>query len=377
MARFYKLNPFVRICLLSHFIVIAIGSPLVCKKPLGVQNDKIIKNEQLTADSYKQYMYISKMGSSYSTEPRYGRLNNNLAWCGFRPSKRRPISYFQIDFRQLVYVTGLATQGFVNISPYYVKTYKLSFSSDGKTWSDPTNNKVWGGNSNGYSIRRNDFGQEIQTRYLRILPQTATYRFRCLRVEVYGCTSQDKKAATSTLPSKLVATSTVPTSSIVVATSTVPTSSKLVATSTVPTSSNLVATSTVPTPSKLVAMSTVPMSSMVVATSAFSTSRTREEAALSSMDINPSSAYTQSIFSNADVEYSSSSSLSANDVRAILVVGIVAFLLIVIVILLFLLLRRKKVHSVNLFNNRNLEMHSSQPSKKLLMGSSESMSPCV
>ena len=88
--------------------------------------------------------------------------------------------------------------------------------------------QIWQGNSNGNSIKRNSFGQTIQTRYLRIYPQKTTSRFRCLRLEVYGCRNQGSRfATTSTLPTlpKGVATATIPTpASLVTEATTVATS---------------------------------------------------------------------------------------------------------------------------------------------------------
>ena len=43
--------------------------------------------------------------------------------------------FFKVDFNDEVYVSGLATQGFYNFNDYYVKTYKLRYSSDGKNWT--------------------------------------------------------------------------------------------------------------------------------------------------------------------------------------------------------------------------------------------------
>ena len=55
---------------------------------------------------------------------------------------------FKVDFKDEVYVSGLATQGFYNLDDYYVKTYKLRYSLDGKNWIDYSSpNKVCAVNS--------------------------------------------------------------------------------------------------------------------------------------------------------------------------------------------------------------------------------------
>ncbi|CAB4002326.1 Hypothetical predicted protein [Paramuricea clavata] len=161
----------------------------VCNNPLGFQDGRV-KDSQLNATSYRSYMYVSRLSRSYNMEAKHGRLNNKLAWCGLGPFKDiRPVSYFQVDFGGSVNVTGLATQGFDDLHPYYIKTYKLGFSLNGQDWFDYSSpNKIWQGNNDGNSINRVIFSKSIQTRYFRIYPQKYNLN-RCLRVEVYGCRS--------------------------------------------------------------------------------------------------------------------------------------------------------------------------------------------
>ena len=110
--------------------------PTVCNNPLGLENGRV-KDTQLFATSYKSYMYVPRLGHSCNMKAKYGRLNDKLAWCGLGPYRNiRPVSYFQIDFGAVFNVTGLATQGFEDISSYYVKTYKLSFSLNRDNWFD-------------------------------------------------------------------------------------------------------------------------------------------------------------------------------------------------------------------------------------------------
>ena len=68
-----------------------------CKKPLGLENGGI-KDSQLSADSYKSYMWISRrnLSGTYNMKAKHGRLNNKLAWCGHAHS------YFQVDILQSI-----------------------------------------------------------------------------------------------------------------------------------------------------------------------------------------------------------------------------------------------------------------------------------
>ena len=106
-----------------------------CNSALGLENGRV-KDSQLSATSYRSYMYISRLGKSYNMKAKHGRLNNKLAWCGLGPYRDvRPVSYFQVDFGEEVQVTGLATQGLKNnFFSYFVKTYKVKFSFNGSDW---------------------------------------------------------------------------------------------------------------------------------------------------------------------------------------------------------------------------------------------------
>ena len=116
----------------------------VCNSSLGLENGRV-KDSQLSATSYKSYMYISRLSQSYNMKAKHGRLNNKLAWCGLGPYRDvRPVSYFQVDFGEEVQMTGLATQGLKNsFFSYFVKTYKVKFSFNGSHWFNySTPNKV-------------------------------------------------------------------------------------------------------------------------------------------------------------------------------------------------------------------------------------------
>ena len=143
MVRQYKKSCYVRHCILytSNLYLYF----LACDSPFGLADGRI-KDGQLSASSYVPSMYILKLKSSYTTA-KYGRLNGSIAWCGLGPYKDvRPVSHFQVDFEKPVVITGLATQGLTRdmwLSPYYVKTFKLDFSFDGKNWFDYSSpNKV-------------------------------------------------------------------------------------------------------------------------------------------------------------------------------------------------------------------------------------------
>ena len=108
-----------------HFLYLA-----DCKSALGLE-DLRIQDSQLTAQSYYESLSIGG-GKAVDTEPKCARLNkNNCAWCAPRGNGQ----YLQVDLGRNFTITGIATQGFEALSDYYVKTYKVSHSGNGQTWS--------------------------------------------------------------------------------------------------------------------------------------------------------------------------------------------------------------------------------------------------
>lgn len=98
-----------------------------CAQPLGMENGQI-KDDQITASTYFP-----------NYEPSEGRLNakGGRAW---HAKYTRDTEYLQIDFRREVNITAVATQG-QSTEAFYVTTYKLDMSDDGKTWNEYRENE--------------------------------------------------------------------------------------------------------------------------------------------------------------------------------------------------------------------------------------------
>ena len=100
-------------------------------KALGVEDPNMISDAQITASSN----YLSYY-------PRKGRLNGNSGWCQRLPKITN--DYLQVDMGAGRTVCGVATQGKANGS--FVKSYRLSFSNDGTSWTaykEQNVEKVW------------------------------------------------------------------------------------------------------------------------------------------------------------------------------------------------------------------------------------------
>lgn len=87
---------------------------------LKVEDPNIIPDPQITASSY----YLSYY-------PHIGRLNGEKGWC--QKTSRITDDYLQVDMGVGRTVCGVATQGKANGS--YIKSYRLSFSTDGASWT--------------------------------------------------------------------------------------------------------------------------------------------------------------------------------------------------------------------------------------------------
>ena len=101
-----------------------------CSQPLGMESGKI-KNEQIMASTFLKHY-----------EPYEGRLNLK-GGRGWYAAYNRMTEYLQIDFKRVINITAVATQGKSNVKgtlDVYVKEYKLSLSDNGKNWKEYTEN---------------------------------------------------------------------------------------------------------------------------------------------------------------------------------------------------------------------------------------------
>jgi len=162
-----------------------------CNRALGLE-DLRIEDSQLTAQSHFESLSIG--GKSVDTEPKCARLNkNNCAWCAPHGNGQ----YLQVDLRRNFIISGIATQGFEALSDYYVKTYKVSHSRNGHTWSIFP--EVMRGNHDGKSVASHTFIRPVYARYIRVYPMAYRYRI-CMRMELYGRSNSSSALSTTPAP---------------------------------------------------------------------------------------------------------------------------------------------------------------------------------
>ncbi|KAL7851284.1 hypothetical protein AOLI_G00216400 [Acnodon oligacanthus] len=154
-----------------------------CNYTLGMESGEI-SDDAITASS--QY--------NPSWSPLRSRLNfpNN----GWTPSEDSTREWIQVDLGFLRYVSAIGTQGAISKETkkaYYVKTYKVSISSNGEDWiivKDGNKHKVFKGNTNPTDEVRSYLPKPALTRYIRIRPLTWQQGI-CMRFELYGCKISD------------------------------------------------------------------------------------------------------------------------------------------------------------------------------------------
>ncbi|GCB65858.1 hypothetical protein scyTo_0011924 [Scyliorhinus torazame] len=158
-----------------------------CSEPLGMKS-RFIRNNQITASStYKMWgIDVFTWAPCLARLDKQGKTN---AWTAELSNKSQ---WLQIDLLMPKKVTGIITQGAKDFGvAQYVESFKIAYSDDRESWSiyqdDITRtDKVFQGNYDNYSHKRNIFDPPFYAQFVRILPQTWHERIT-LRVELLGC----------------------------------------------------------------------------------------------------------------------------------------------------------------------------------------------
>ncbi|XP_042554484.1 lactadherin isoform X6 [Dipodomys spectabilis] len=158
-----------------------------CSGPLGLK-DGSIPDRQLTASSSYKTLGLRAFGwyPFYARLDRQGKIN---AWTAQGNGANE---WLQVDLGSQKQVTGIVTQGardFGHIQ--YVAAYKVAYSDDGEVWTEyreagATESKVFPGNLDNYSHKKNVLETPFTARYVRVLP-VAWHNRITLRLELLGC----------------------------------------------------------------------------------------------------------------------------------------------------------------------------------------------
>ncbi|XP_028398873.1 putative GPI-anchored protein pfl2 [Dendronephthya gigantea] len=159
------------------------------EKTLGVEENKKVKDSQLTSSS--------NWKTSHSAA--YGRLYNysggvRAGWrAGWRAGVNDKNQWIQVDLGKKEVVSGISTQagGYYQNSyhDFWVETYFVKHSLNGTTfesYKDGGVDKIFDGNYDWGIIVKNVLSPPITARYIRIHPVSWHVNI-CMRIELYGC----------------------------------------------------------------------------------------------------------------------------------------------------------------------------------------------
>nr|XP_021516730.1 EGF-like repeat and discoidin I-like domain-containing protein 3 [Meriones unguiculatus] len=157
-----------------------------CSGPLGIEGG-IISNQQITASSTHRALF-----GLQKWYPYYARLNKKGLINAWTAAENDRWPWIQINLQRKMRVTGVITQGAKRIgSPEYIKSYKIAYSNDGKTWAmykvkGTNEDMVFRGNVDNNTPYANSFTPPIKAQYVRLYPQICR-RHCTLRMELLGC----------------------------------------------------------------------------------------------------------------------------------------------------------------------------------------------
>ncbi|XP_077193886.1 discoidin, CUB and LCCL domain-containing protein 1-like [Paroedura picta] len=148
--------------------------------------DGVLEASSFNASSY--WHEQNAMGENQMWIAEHATFSSSgISWAADQSSTEE---WLEIDLGGRRNVTGIITKGSSHKYNYYIKSYRVLFSRDGKSWkvykSINGEDKVFKGNSDSYQEVSNTFIPPILARYLRIAPQSWNQRV-ALKVELLGC----------------------------------------------------------------------------------------------------------------------------------------------------------------------------------------------
>ncbi|XP_078283620.1 lactadherin-like isoform X1 [Rhinoraja longicauda] len=158
-----------------------------CSESLGMKS-RLIGDKQISASStYKMWGM-----DAFSWAPCLARLDKHGKTNAWTADVSNKSQWLQINLLVPKKITGIITQGAKDFGVHqYVESFKIAHSDDGKSWTIykdtiTRKDKVFQGNYDNHSHRRNIFDTPFYAQFVRILPQTWHERIT-LRVELLGC----------------------------------------------------------------------------------------------------------------------------------------------------------------------------------------------
>ncbi|KAM4634047.1 EGF-like repeat and discoidin I-like domain-containing protein 3 [Polymixia lowei] len=162
-----------------------------CSESLGLKSGQVTDSQLSTSSVYRTLgMGLLSWGPGLARLDRRGKVN---AWSAARNDQKQ---WIQVDLLAPTKITGVITQGARYFGrAQFVGSYKLAYSNDGISWTvyqDETQHadKVFQGNSDNHTHRKNHLEPPIYSRFLRLLPWSWYGRIT-LRMELLGCPEKE------------------------------------------------------------------------------------------------------------------------------------------------------------------------------------------
>lgn len=158
-----------------------------CSEPMGMKTGHI-QDDQISSSSVHQTLNINM----FSWQPSKARLDKQGKVNAWTPSHNDQYQWLQVDLLIPTKVTGIITQGAKDFGHIqFVGSFKLAYSNDGEKWSiyqdeKQHKDKVFQGNSDNETHRKNVIDPPIYARYVRIIPWSWYGRIT-MRAELLGC----------------------------------------------------------------------------------------------------------------------------------------------------------------------------------------------
>ncbi|XP_024295305.1 EGF-like repeat and discoidin I-like domain-containing protein 3 isoform X1 [Oncorhynchus tshawytscha] len=162
-----------------------------CSEPMGMKSGHI-QDYQVTASSLFRTLNMDM----FTWEPGKARLDKQGKVNAWTSGHSDQSQWLQVDMLLPTKITGIITQGAKDFGHVqFVGSYKVAYSNDGERWlvyqdEKQRKDKVFQGNFDNDTHRKNVIDPPIYARFVRILPWSWYGRIT-LRAELLGCTEEE------------------------------------------------------------------------------------------------------------------------------------------------------------------------------------------
>ncbi|XP_034731260.1 EGF-like repeat and discoidin I-like domain-containing protein 3 isoform X2 [Etheostoma cragini] len=187
VAQYIRIIPVVcrRACTLRMELV---GCELNgCSEPLGMKSRLISDGQLLASSSFRTWGI-----DTFTWHPQLARLDKQGKTNAWSPAHNNRSEWIQVDLEKTKRLTGIITQGAKDFGVVqFVSLFKVAYSNDGESWSmvkedNTSNDKLFNGNIDNNTHKKNLFEPPFYARYVRVVPWEWHERIT-LRMELLGC----------------------------------------------------------------------------------------------------------------------------------------------------------------------------------------------